>query len=155
RRRVVVYVFDTCSAVSRIFGASYYGTALRLANAIVVVDSTCVEETERHELVHLFAARWNSVAPPLWSEGIAVWLQRTVPYRPMDWAAGPLLANRDLRLSRLLKPEFFFAPPQCHACYVLAGSFTGFLIRRYGWDRYRWFYRASNDERWQEKFRRC
>lgn len=49
----------------------------------------------------------------------------------------------------------FFAEPQRYSCYVLAGSFTGFLIRRYGWKSYRKLYRLCDGIRFKAKFQKC
>jgi hypothetical protein len=37
---------------------------------------------------------------------------------------------------------------------LLAGSFTGYLIRRFGWDRYRKLYRRCDGVRFRAKFQK-
>lgn len=152
RRRLVVYLFATWRDINAVFGPAYGGTALPLSNALVIPEDCNLQEVIRHELTHLFAARWNTMAPPLLGEGLATWLQSTVGGLPIDTAARPLLRNRSLKLTSLLKRSFFFAEPQRHSCYVLAGSFTGFLIRRFGWDSYRSFYRVANARNFRGQF---
>jgi hypothetical protein len=93
-------------------------------------------------LVHLFAGRWGWPAPAVNSEGLAVWLQSTESDIPIDTAVLGHLRHRGLRLPAMLKKSFFRDPCREHACYLLAGSFTGFLVRRFGWRTYRRFYRA-------------
>lgn len=39
-------------------------------------------------------------------------------------------------------------------CYLVAGSFTGFLIRTYGWDQYRQFYRLRKQQ-FLTNFKKC
>ena len=155
RRRPVVFLFAKYQEIQRIFGPGYGGTALASVNAIVVADESNLGELIRHELAHLFSARWNRLAPPLLSEGLSTCLQGTETDRPIDVRARPLLANRDLTLARLLDRKFFFSKPNAHACYTLAGSFTGFLIRRYGWERYRRFYRRCVGPCFRAQFVRC
>ena len=41
-----------------------------------------------------------------------------------------------------------------NACYALAGSFTGFLIRRYGVEAYRKFFRKTDALNFQSTFRK-
>ena len=48
------------------------------------------------------------------------------------------------KLKQLLKRPFFFGERRRHANYLLAGSFTHFLIERYSWQIYRRFYRYSD-----------
>jgi hypothetical protein len=155
RRRLVVYLFARHATIARIFGPAYGGTALSEANAIVIADDYNIQEVMRHELAHLFSARLSRVVPPLLSEGLSVWLQETYGGQQIDPVARPLLRDRTLKLSLLLKPTFFFAEPQRAPCYLLAGSFTGFLIRRYGWARLEKLFRRCNGSRFRAKFTKC
>jgi hypothetical protein len=155
RGRVVIFLFATHRSVGAVFGPHYAGTALALANAIVVASDCNLAESIRHEFAHLFSLRWNQSAPALLSEGLSVWLQVTEGGRSIDSAARSLMGNRALRLHFLLKPAFFFSEPHRYACYLLAGSFTGFLIRRYGWQPYRRLFRLCNGRRFRAKFRKC
>jgi hypothetical protein len=152
-RRPVVFLFSSWLDINKVFGRACAGTALPAATAIVVGQDTNLERVMRHELTHLFSARWNQLAPPLLNEGLAVWLEQAG--RPIDIAARPLLANRNLKLRFLLKRKFFYSEPYRPSCYVLAGSFTGFLIRRYGWKPYRKLYRRCDGLRFDAKFQRC
>src|SRR5215471_10498734 len=111
------------------------GTIIWRANAIVIANENRVEEAMRHELAHLFAFRRSASTPPLLSEGLAVWLQETDFGQPIHFAALPLLLLGTLPLPKLLRAKFFFDETHRQSCYILAGSFTGFLIHRYGWDR--------------------
>jgi hypothetical protein len=155
RRTPVVYLFHSYRDIASIFGPEYGGTALSAATAIVVADDNALSESVRHELVHLFAARWGLAAPPLLDEGLAVWLQETDRGQPIDAAARPWLCEPGLKLRSLLSRRFFFAEPQRYACYLLAGSFTGFLVRRYGWPAYRKLFRMSDGTRFEAKFEKC
>jgi hypothetical protein len=144
RRPVTVFLLRDTEQVTHVYGRLCAGFAIVPANAIVIAP-TCnltPEELIRHELVHLFAGRWGSLKPVLNSEGLAVWLQATEGGVPIDVAALPHVRHRGLRLPAMLKTSFFRDPCREHACYMLAGSFTGFLINRYGWRAYRRFYRA-------------
>jgi hypothetical protein len=153
RGRVIVYFFARHQQIAAIFGARYAGAALPNANAIVIPENQNIVEFMRHELAHLLSARWNQYAPCLLSEGLSVWLQKTQSHRPIDEVARPFFDDGELRLPRLLSSKFFFDEPHRHACYMLAGSFTGFLIRRHGWDRYRKWYRGCDGWLFGMKFR--
>ena len=155
RRRPVVYLFANRREFSMIFGRPCGGRAILLATAVVIANDTNLDDLMRHEFAHLFSATWNFFAPPLLSEGLSVWLEETIAGRPIDKEARPLIANRNLKLPLLLKRKFFYGEPHRHACYVLAGSFTGFLMRRYGWKAYRKLYRRCDGVRFRAKFKRC
>jgi hypothetical protein len=71
---------------------------------------------------------------------LAVFLQRTIRGRPVDAAARRYCSRGDWNLRSLVERDFFFGNEYRHACYVLAGSFTSFLIERYGWEAYRKLY---------------
>ena len=58
------------------------------------------------------------------------------------------------RPAPLLDRQYFFAPERVHDCYAMAGEFTGFLIRRFGWVRYRLFYRRADRWKLRSSFRR-
>jgi hypothetical protein len=154
RSRVTVYLFSHWRDISVIRGPGIGGLAIPLANAVVIANDNRVPELMRHELAHLFAFRWSLHPPPLLREGIAVWLQGTVFGQPIDTAVLSLLRAGGPRLSSLLQSKFFFSEANRHMCYVLAGSFTGFLIRRYGWDRYRKLYRNCAGTRFRAKFQK-
>jgi hypothetical protein len=154
RRPLVVYLFARWRDISRVFGPGYAGAALSLAHAVVIADDTVLHELLRHEIAHLFSARWNKLAPPLLSEGLSTWLPGTWGGRPVDAVAGQLLDNAIPRLPALVRRRFFFSAARRQACYVLAGSFTGFLVRRFGWDSYRRFFRRANGWRFPSAFRR-
>jgi hypothetical protein len=155
RRRVKVFFFARWQDVAAIVGPGCGGLAISQGNVIVIARDNCVPESMRHELAHLFSSRWNVFAPPLLSEGLSVSLQGTVWGQPIDSAALSLLRQGGLRLSSLLQSKFFFAEPRRHSCYTLAGSFTGFLIRRYGWARYRKLYRRCSGFRFRATFQKC
>jgi hypothetical protein len=145
RGRMRVYLLSDPQSMRVMFGRAAGGFAI-CPNTVVVANSWYTREAVRHEMVHLFSAAWNDFSRPLLSEGLAVWMQETEGGVPVDERAIPVLGRRDLRLAALLKNSFFRAPGWEHDCYVLAGSFTGFLIRRLGWGTYRRFYK---EVRWR------
>jgi len=67
-------------------------------------------------------------------------LQGTDRGEPIDAAAWPWVGEPGFGLRPLLSPRFYFAQPHQHTCYLLAGSFSGFLLRRYGRTAYRRLY---------------
>jgi hypothetical protein len=142
RSRVHVYVFPGEPAIQEVFGPRYGAIALTGLHAVVFPqDGMLPDEWLRHEMTHLFADRINPAVPPLFKEGLATCMQATVAGCPIDDFAAVILGEQDLRLRRLLEPRFFFGVKEdAWSWYVLAGSFSGYLIRRFGWEAYRKFY---------------
>jgi hypothetical protein len=155
RGRVVVFLFACWTDLEGVYGTPCGGFALVEANAIVLAVNTNLRESMRHELAHLFSGQWNKDAPPLLSEGLSMWLQETEWGQPIDTAARRVLGDSNLPLVKLLDRKFFFSEPHRLSCYLLSGSFTGYLIRRYGWQPYRKLFFASNGLRFRAKFERC
>lgn len=137
--RVCVYVLPTTSDIQAIFGSRYCGLASVAARIIVVPADTRVKETIYHELSHLFTARWKAAALPLLNEGFATWWEQHASESNSD-ALVPYFATAALQFHDLVDPDVFYEQKQLHAAYCMAGSFTGFLIRRYGREQYRHFY---------------
>src|SRR5262245_59549702 len=123
-RTPVIYLFARHRDIAKILGRIYGGTALSSANAIVVANANCLLESVRHEFGHLFSSRLNLFAPPLFSEGMSVWVQGSVYGQPIDNLVRPFVNKGGLRLSSLLDYRFFFADRNRHASYLIAGSFT-------------------------------
>jgi hypothetical protein len=150
-RQLTVVLMSSHRDLTDDFGRPMAGTALMEANAVVLAADSPLRKGLRHELAHLFAFRWNTSAPHLVQEGLAVWLQGTTPddadtVEPDAAEVIDSVLTFDADPSPMLDPKYFFAPDQVHASYALAGGFTGFLIRRFGWDHYRRFY--SKVDRW-------
>jgi hypothetical protein len=132
--------------------------AYPIANAVLLAADTSLDELLRHELAHLFAARWNLWAPPLLQEGLAVWWQRAREGRPVECLAEPGPAGRSLVRTFQQEWKPFDRTPTAQArtdaCYLLAGYFTDFLIHRFGWERYEQLYRRASVRKFASQFRR-
>jgi hypothetical protein len=151
-QRAVVYLFATWKDIQNIFGRHYGGTALTAANAIVIGYDNYIQESMRHEFAHLFSTRWNRYAPPLLSEGLSGVLQGTKWGRPFDVAVHSVLCQT-FTISELLNGKSFFSEPhRTAACYIAAGSFTGFLIRRFGWEKFQRLYCDCTAQNFKTKF---
>jgi hypothetical protein len=110
----------------------------------------------QHELAHLFSYRWNSHVPPLFGEGLSTWLQDTHFGDPIDELARDLLCEAESKLRLLFDKTFFFHPEHYWRSYILAGSFSGFLIRRFGWETYKClYYQLRADGRDDLRFTEC
>jgi hypothetical protein len=148
RKRVYVYLFPAYESVQAVFGKRFGGIALTGLNAVVIpFEGLRLDEWLKHELGHLFSDRWNEFAPPLFQEGLSTWLQETDRGYRIDAMAVTLIRREEYHLRPMLGRRFFFHEENHWAYYILAGSFTGFLIRRFGWDAYKRFYCQVVDRR--------
>ncbi len=138
--RLRVYVFRSADEVSRVYGGPVGGFASWTHWYIVVNLEADWDEILRHELAHIIGGRWNPNAPTVLCEGLAVWAQRTVNGCSVDHY--PRLAFSDMvgASELLLGPSPALGSPERHRYYALAGSFTGALIKRFGFARYRSLY---------------
>lgn len=155
RMRIQVFVFSNSDLIASTFGPMYGGFALAEQDSVVVAESEGLLEDLRHEMTHIFSSRWDPWAPPLLVEGLAGHLQGTMWGRPLAWAANRSLKLSDLRLQQLLDGDFFYSNPRVYDCYVLAASFTEFLIRRFGWERYETLYRTCRAACFAADFQKC
>jgi hypothetical protein len=157
RRRVHAYLFPTYRSVGEVFGPRCGGTALLNLHAVVVqFEHPRLGEIMRHELAHLFSLRWNPFAPPFLAEGLSTWLQGGLHGYTVDGLAAGLLREPGRLLRPLLGSERFFDEADRGKNYVLAGSFAGFLVARFGWESYRKFYRGQvAEKRFDGRFKKC
>jgi hypothetical protein len=157
RRKVYVYVVPDGQEVPPYLGKDVGGRAVPQLLAIIVrrdARTLWLDEVLQHEFVHLFAGRWNPFAAPFWREGLATWLQRTWGGIPIDDVARCLLRSTACPIRPYLHPKAFHQESYPWTMYMLAGSFTGFLVWRFGWDRYERFYRAIGKRRFEACFSR-
>jgi hypothetical protein len=160
-RPLRVYLFPSGAAVNDCYHMVWGlhvevgGFALPIWNSVVLTaDDRILDESIRHELTHLFTIRADPNSPPLFTEGLATWLQENIGGVPIHAIAARWPKARHIRLRPLLDPKTFHRGPDRHASYVLAGSFTGYLLQRYGWPTYFAFYRqAVNGSLVRAKFR--
>jgi hypothetical protein len=139
RAGVTLFLFASKAQVSALRGRDQVGFALA-PGTVVVGEWAYLHETIRHELAHLFLQPWHT---PLLAEGFAVWWQETRGGLPIDEAAIPPLRRQELCLANMLNSKFFHDLTREYDCYTLAGSLTGFLIRRLGLAGYLKFYREA------------
>jgi hypothetical protein len=152
--RVRAFLFDDQKTIAALCNRQhYFGLALSGADWVLISRSEFLEEIVLHELVHLFAARWNNTVPFLLSEGLAVWLTRSHFGRSIHDTAREY--SRFLGpLSKILDNKQFVDSPHALGHYYLAGSFTGYLLRHYSWERYRQLYRRAKHESFERDFQR-
>jgi hypothetical protein len=140
-RRLAIYLFRSSDEVTNVRGGPAAGFASWQDWYITANIDSYWREILRHELAHIFSARWNDRAPRVLMEGLAVWVQRTRGgYTPDDYVRSRS-PTACAAIDCLLGPEPDGPLPGWHHYYSLAGSFTGHLIRQYAWDQFRRFYR--------------
>jgi tetratricopeptide (TPR) repeat protein len=156
KRRLVIFLFPTASGVSRFFKTQVGGCAFVHGDAVVLTNCKVggtPEEVLRHELAHLFSARWSKLDPPLKGEGLATWFMDTLDGKPIDFhALAALLTDHYLFLTWLTDRAWFYGSA---SSYLVAGSFTGDLIRRFGWDAYRDFFKRARTKNFEACFARA
>ncbi|HEV3117488.1 MAG TPA: hypothetical protein VGY58_10560 [Gemmataceae bacterium] len=153
RRPLMVYFFASSGEMSVLFRNSFAAAAVIGGDLIVLGADAYADRAEviRHELAHLFSSYWRTTRPRFLEERLATWLMQTLDGKPIDlYAILALVTDRYLFLNWLLDPWVFYYRSQ--QSYVLAGSFTGWLIDRFGWDRYRDYYRSARQKHFTADF---
>jgi len=149
-----VLLLPTASDLSRMLDRSLGAMALNgtiAAGYDLLEEEDEARETMRHELTHLLSAGWGPRTPAFKVEGLAVWAQQTSEGKPLDFRAlTALLGNKTVPLWHLLAPAAFDEDREYS--YILAGSFTEFLLRTYGWRLYREFYRNADADNYETVF---
>lgn len=152
--RVCVFVLPSVKDIQKIFGGRCAGLACSIDNSIVVPATDPGEDTIRHELAHLFTARWRAHALPLLNEGFAVWWQHVYDQSLTDAWASHYLRTTRVRLGDLVDAKGFYDRKWLQPAYYLAGSFCGLLIRHHGEERFRELYRCSTAGNFEQCFER-
>jgi hypothetical protein len=152
--KVTIYLFPAWRQIAELFGRHVGGVALSKNLAIAIAEDNSPLELVRHELAHLFAHKLSEHAPPLFSEGLAVWCQSTTRGLHVADAAMLIVHAKRFKLSMLLKRSYFFDDQHRYHNYLLAGSFTDFLIKQHGWPTYRRFYRKCDSLFMKSYFKR-
>jgi hypothetical protein len=155
RRRLVVFLFAGSGPMSQVFRSRLAGWALPGGDAIGVaagVPVASLNERTRHELAHLFAGYWGRRYLALKDEGLATWLEGGIDGKPVDFLATvSVLAGPCFPLVCLLDGWHFDPAPYPYN-YAVAGSFTGHLVRRFGWEAYRNFYLRADAHHFEAAF---
>ncbi len=138
-----VFLFANYQDVARVYRGPAAGFAVHLGKIICIADDARPGDCFRHELCHLFAFHWNLRAPFLLSEGLPTWFQVAGKEAALHAEALAVLRGGNWSLSRLPLRLAFYSKEHSHSCYVLAGSFTGYLVQHYGWHTYGRFFRAA------------
>jgi tetratricopeptide (TPR) repeat protein len=158
QRRLTLFVFPTMAEVNRLFQTVAGARALPHGDAILLAwdgwqAAKFPQEILRHELAHLFSCRLGVDAPAFKREGLATWLQGREEGKPIDFfALAEILSGNDRPLLWILRDAHFFTDSP--ASYFFAGSFTGFLMERFGWEAYRRFYAAADERNFEQTFER-
>jgi hypothetical protein len=105
-----------------------------------------------HEIVHVYAPHHNRFL----AEGLAVYLQTTLAGNPAFPNFGEDLQRLAVRslsgvtslaaLNRVRTPQPLGTVMEEKTAYILAGSFVGFLLERYGLARFRRLYETEDYE---------
>jgi hypothetical protein len=145
---ITVYLLPDVKAVSDLFPRAA-AVALCAGNAIVVpLTGLPLGVSLRHELTHLFTLRfWNQWIPPLFSEGLAWWLQDPAGRDRLNHQVAQWFEEGHGDLRPLLDQKRFFNAPRIVRSYALAGSFTGYLLQRFGAEAYFALYNRVFDGR--------
>ena len=153
--RIHSYIFRDSGQKARLFGAERTMVARPWSGEMYLNHRGFPHRVLKHELAHVLSARFG--APPFrvsarWGvmvnmalvEGLAVAADWSSGRRsPHAWSKAMLELGTAPNLIRILGPTGFWTAAGRRA-YTVAGSFSRFLIERYGIARYRRAYRNGD-----------
>lgn len=115
------------------------------------------QELTRHELAHVATYRVSPLKqiPALLSEGLACYFMRTENGFPLDAHALAILSDEVCEPLFTLDDKAFYHRTDAMRNYILAGSFTGFLVNNVGWERYYRFYALTSTRRWMQDIQKA
>ncbi len=154
KRKVVVFLFATYTDIERVMANPAGGFAMTGGEAMILAPDGVgsLNEVFRHELTHLYSWYWNRAQLPFNHEGLATCLMETVEAKPIDYhALVDVLADAYFPMVMRV-PSRFFSYAHKPNFYIAAGSFTGFLIRTFGWETYGEFFRRANESNYEAVF---
>ncbi len=154
KRRVVVYMFGQHAEIQQVLAQPAGGFAMTGGEAMVLAPDVVgtLNEVFRHELTHLFSRYLSQAQLPFNHEGLATYLMETVEGKPIDYhALVRVLADAYFPIIMRV-PSRFFNQADKPNFYMAAGSFTGFLIRTFGWEAYEKFFRRANESNYERVF---
>jgi hypothetical protein len=156
-RRPRAYLFRVAEELTALRGHPVGGFAMGQIGGIVLWTGWTMAEAFRHEFAHLFAAKANLAwRSEVVEEGLAVWAQRTHQGHAVHAAARKWLTRAVIAKEALPVRWEFKADPLTERNYVMAGSFAGYLIGRFGWPAYWRFCRrvTGGEPEFRRRFRR-
>lgn len=126
-----IIIYHSEDQIKRALGFVVQGFAISEYKVLVFVHNERYKLAARHELAHYYAFHlWGKGADNGFSEGIAVYLDKTWSSHPIDQLSKHLKNEKRLiRIPNLLKDFFKF---DAMIAYPQIGSFTAFLLDRYG-----------------------
>ena len=155
---LVVYLFSDPSEKQELIGAGHTSVAKPWRREVYIQGNRFPHPVLKHEIVHVVAGEFGSgplrvsgkgggiLASPGLIEGVAVATDWDEPLlSPHEWSR----AMHDLEVAPPLGTVLGlrFLGVNASRAYVLAGSFSRFLIDEHGAERYRRAYRISDVER--------
>jgi hypothetical protein len=149
---LTVVVYPTHGDLSADFGRSLTGTLLPEASAVFLSVQGNLTWDLRYYLIRLLASRCNADPPWLLDCGLMTWMHATTDLLPIEERAARLVRQPGSGLAPLLEDSGF--DPRANEFHgtILAGGFTGFLIRKFGWHRYLDCYRKANPSNFRQLF---
>jgi hypothetical protein len=144
---VLITVFATRDAVTFVHGRYGYYTERTESHKVCLPPQTCRDTdhlrlTIRHEVAHAAVhARAGDRIPNWLGEGIAVWTQGPLDAKEQRWlsvaAVTGLLRSLDKVESVFGNYDVQLNSRESAVAYSMVGGFVGYLIERFGLDRFR------------------
>jgi hypothetical protein len=137
--KIHVFLVDSKSRMKDLMGATPYGGAIAKIRVVFAVVNSTNNGCSTHEFCHVIAAAtWGK--PERWiDEGFASYSDER--WRNRDEIVAQLAAQNRLLPLKTLAKDFLKHPDE--VTYYESASFLGFVIERYGWDKFKRIWRGG------------
>ena len=137
--RIHVFLVDSKSRMKDLMGSTPYGGAIAKIRVVFAVVNATNNGCSTHEFCHVIAGvKWGK--PERWiDEGFASYSDER--WRSRETIVARLAAQGRLLPLETLAKDFLKYPDT--VAYNQSASFLGFVIERYGWDKFRAIWRGG------------
>ncbi len=155
-QKINYYIYQSESDKKKLMGDDGFAQAIWHDNSIHIIYTEDVKPIGEHEDVHLLTLPWG-VAIGFFQEGLAEYMSGCV------WGKGKepaeIFVQKSLDLKKILDMKNFLshtfwtkhADENIEYFYALAGTFTRFLISKFGLEKYKELYMRIRRENTQEE----
>lgn len=150
-QKIIYYIYKSKDEKERLMGDDGFAQAIWHDNSIHIIYTENIKPLGEHEDTHLLTLSWG-VAVGFFQEGLAEYTSGCVWGKDKQLAG--LFVQKGLNLKKIPDFKNFFshifwlenADKNIEYYYPLAGTFTRFLINKFGLEKYKEFYMEINRE---------
>ena len=156
QQKIKYYIYQSEDQKKRLMGDDGFAQAIWHDNSVHIVYTENIKPLGEHEDTHLLTLPWG-VAIGFFQEGLAEYTGGCVWGKSKQ--AAEIFVQKSLSMKKIPDFKFFFshsfwmnsADENIEYYYPLAGTFTRFLIHKFGLEKYKEFYKKIHRKNTREE----